>query len=75
LGLAVGQPVFATSLSGHVTPRDGNYVWECWYKFQLTDNISVTPALIYLSRPLGQLTPQGQGFSQFGGLIKTSFRF
>jgi hypothetical protein len=50
-------------------------VWECWYKFQLTDNISVTPALIYLSRPLGQLTPQGQGFSQFGGLIKTSFRF
>jgi len=35
----------------------------------------VTPALIYLSRPLGQRTPADQTFSQFGGLIKTSFKF
>jgi carbohydrate-selective porin OprB len=50
-------------------------VWEWWYKFQVTDKISVTPALIYLSRPLGQETPAGESFSQFGGLVKTSFRF
>jgi hypothetical protein len=31
--------------------------------------------LIYLSRPLGQQTPAGESFSQFGGLVKTSFRF
>jgi carbohydrate-selective porin OprB len=74
-GFAVGQPVFATALSDDVTPTDGNYVWEWWYKFQVTDNITVTPALIYLSRPLGMVTPQGDSFSQFGGLIKTSFRF
>ena len=74
-GFAVAQPVFATALSGEVTPRDGNYVWEWWYKFQLTDNITVTPALIYLSRPFGQQTPTGESFRQFGGLIKTSFRF
>jgi hypothetical protein len=74
-GFAVGQPVFATALTGGLTPNDGNYVWEWWYKFQVTDNIAVTPALIYLSRPLGQQTPQGDSFSQFGGLIKTSFRF
>jgi hypothetical protein len=74
-GFAVGQPVFATALSDDVTPNDGNYVWEWWYKFQVTDNITVTPALIYLSRPLGMTTPQGESFSQFGGLIKTSFRF
>jgi hypothetical protein len=74
-GFAVAQPVFATALTGDVTPNDGNYVWEWWYKFQVTDNITITPALIYLSRPLAQQTPAGQTFSQFGGLIKTSFRF
>ena len=74
-GFAVAQPVFATSLSGGASPNDGNYVWEWWYKFQVTDNISITPALIYLSRPLGQVTPAGGSFSQFGGLVKTSFRF
>ena len=75
LGLAVGSPVFATALSGGATPNDGNTVWEGWYKFQLTDQISLTPALFYLSRPLGQLTPSGQTLSQLGALIKTSFRF
>jgi carbohydrate-selective porin OprB len=75
LGMAVGQAPFATSLKGGDTPNDGNYVWEWWYKFQVTDNIAVTPALFYLSRPLGQQTPAGESFSQFGGLVKTSFRF
>ncbi|MCX5952007.1 MAG: iron uptake porin [Cyanobacteria bacterium] len=74
-GFAVAQPVFATALTDGVTPNDGNYVWEWWYKFQVTDNISITPALIYLSRPLGQVTPAGESFSQFGGLVKTSFSF
>ena len=74
-GFAVAQPVFATALTGGVTPNDGNYVWEWWYKFQVTDKITITPALIYLSRPLGQQTPAGESFSQFGGLVKTSFRF
>ena len=74
-GFAVGQPIFATSLYGGETPGDGNYVWEWWYKFQVTDNISVTPALFYLSRPLGQDTPSGQSLSQLGGLVKTTFRF
>ncbi len=74
-GFAVAQPVFATALSGGVTPNDGNYVWEWWYKIQVTDNLSITPALIYLSRPLGQVTPSGESFSQFGGLVKTSFSF
>ena len=74
-GMAVGQPIFATAFKGGDTPNDGNYVWEWWYKFQVTDNISVTPALFYLSRPLGQETPSGDSFNQLGGLIKTSFSF
>ncbi|MFN6352849.1 MAG: iron uptake porin [Cyanobacteriota bacterium] len=75
LGVAVGQPTFATRLEGGATPSDGNYVWEGWYTFQLTDNISLTPAIFYLSRPLGQATLEGESFRQLGGLIKTSVRF
>jgi carbohydrate-selective porin OprB len=73
--MAVGQPVYATSLTGSIAPDDGGLLWEWWYKFQVTDNITVTPALIYLSRPLGQTTPASESLSQFGGLIKTSFKF
>jgi hypothetical protein len=86
LGMAVGQPTFITSVEkSSVTidglkvsskPNDGNYAWEWWYKFQVTDNISVTPALFYLSAPLGQLQKvDGKSFDNFGGLVKTTFKF
>ncbi|MFM9072844.1 MAG: carbohydrate porin, partial [Cyanobium sp.] len=84
-GMAVGQPTFITSIDtsfvandGSVlrTPNDGNYAWEWWYKFQVTDTISVTPALYYLSAPLGQLQKSSDdSLSNFGGLVKTTFRF
>ena len=74
-GMAVGQPVFATALRGGDIPSDGNYLWEWWYSFQISDAISVTPALIYLSRPMGQDTPSDQSFSQLAGLVMTSFSF
>ena len=73
-GFAVGSAVFATSLTGGVSPDDGNLAWEWWYKFQVTDNITITPALFYLSRPMGQRTPEG-GFSALGAMIKTTFKF
>jgi hypothetical protein len=74
-GLAIGQAVFATALTGGVSADDGNYALEGWYKFQVTDAISITPALFYLSRPLGQRTPEGQSFSSLGALVKTTFKF
>ena len=73
--MAVGQPTFATRLEGGGTPNDGNFVWEWWYKLHVSEHITVTPALFYLSRPLGVDTPGGKSFQQLGGLIKTSFRF
>ncbi len=96
LGMAVGQPTFVTdvsyrndfkdSLSDFVA--DGNYAWEWWYQFQVTDNISVTPAIYYLSRPYGDLTngttnafggnrrgDRNVQFNNFGGLLKTTFKF
>jgi len=74
-GMAFGQAPYATSLSGGQTANDSNWMWEWWYAFQLSDNISITPALFYLSRPLGQETPAGQSFNQLGALVKTQFRF
>lgn len=74
-GMAVGQPIFATALADGQTPQDGNVAWEWWYKWQVTDTISVTPALFYLSRPLGQDTTPGNTIRQLGGLVKTTFRF
>ena len=95
-GMAVGQSTFVTGIDfdddydGDEWVGDANYAWEWWYKFQVTDNISVTPALFYLSRPQGQRTmvlnggfgPDGEPvgdkdntFSNFGGLIKTTFNF
>ncbi|KZR93318.1 Carbohydrate-selective porin, OprB family [Synechococcus sp. MIT S9509] len=80
LGVAIGQPTFATALKGGDTPYDGNYVMEAYYGFQVTDNITVTPAVFYLSRPLGELTYLGRDgkdgtFNQFGGVLRTTFTF
>jgi hypothetical protein len=77
LGMAVGQPTFVVNTGdSDFNANDGNYAWEWWYKFQVTDNISVTPALFYLSAPLGQLQKvNGESFNNFGGLVKTTFKF
>jgi len=90
LGFAVGQNTMVSKMTGNLSavvngnsfgfaaPQDGNYAWEWWYKLQVTDNISVTPAVFYLSNPLGQdVTVGGNGafFNSFGYLIKTTFRF
>ena len=90
LGFAFGQPTFATGLEScqkrkdcSSTPFDGNYAFELFYNFQVTDNIAITPAVFYLSRPIGQptrnLVNDGTGydgqFNIFGGLIQTTFKF
>jgi len=94
LGFAVGQPTFITSLTGiggdDIETYDGNYAFEVYYKFQVTDNIAVTPSLFWLSRPRGALSSaassaatvisdptfsDGEGLGTLGGLIQTTFRF
>jgi hypothetical protein len=56
-------------------PNDGNYAFEWWYKFQVSNNISITPAIFYLSRPNGQYTYNGRTNDAFGGIVQTQFRF
>lgn len=75
LGMAVGQPVFATALSGGQTADDGGVIMEGWYRLQLSDAISVAPTLFWLSRPLGMLTPAGGSLGQLGALIQTNINF
>jgi hypothetical protein len=83
-GMAVGQPSFVTSTRNGVTPFDGNYAWEWWYKFQVTDNISVTPMLFFLSNPSSAGAYQGPGTAAtspntganvFGGLLAGQIKF
>jgi hypothetical protein len=72
----------ATTGTGGSGANDANYMWEWWYKVQVTDNITVTPALFYISNVSGQLgslnRSGGSGTAAnnvLGGLLKTSFKF
>jgi len=97
LGMGVGQAPFVTQTgSGAVRSpewfnvqrgfasgaQDSNYMWEWWYKFQVTDNISITPAIYYINNFDGQWGKlnnsngkQDATDNLFGGLIKTTFKF
>ena len=70
-GMGLGQPSFATATSNGTPAESGVWAWEWWYQWQLSDAISVTPAVFYLNNPQGN---EG-GANQFGALVKTSFRF
>jgi hypothetical protein len=51
-----------------------NFGFEVWYKFQVTDNISVTPAIFWLQNggfDVGADTVE----DSFGAVLKTTFKF
>ena len=78
LGYAVGQPRFVTEVErkgDNDFVADGNYAMELWYKFQVTDNIAVTPSVYWLSRPYGFDTPDDKSVGVFGGVVQTVFKF
>jgi len=77
-GMAVGQPTFVTSTRNGQTPYDGNYAWEWWYQFQVTDNLAITPLLFYLSNPSSAGVYTGAnntGANVLGGLVTARFKF
>jgi len=73
LGMAVGQPTFATALRNGQTPNDGNYALELFYRYPISDRINITPAIFYLSRPYGQLTVGN--FNLFAALLQMNINF
>jgi len=80
LGMAVGQAQYWSKLASGGTPDDSNYLWEFWYKYQVTDNISVMPAIYYISDYNGSDGKTGPRSSKtnsnvFGALVKTTFKF
>ena len=56
------------------TEDDPGYAFELFYKFSVTDNITVTPALTYLTQPFANST-RLRGVEAFSGLVKTTFKF
>jgi len=85
-GMAVGQPSFVTATRNGQTPQDGNYAWEWWYKFKVSDQISLTPTIFYLSNPSSAGVPtaggggsnaagQATGGNQFGAFVAAQFKF
>jgi hypothetical protein len=58
-----------SNCTGGIWIPDGRetLAYELWYKFQVTDNISVTPAFFWVGNDGADDT--------YGGLIKTTFKF
>jgi hypothetical protein len=63
-GVAFGMPPFNSNNDSE------SWMLEVFYKFQATDNISVTPAFFYNSD-----YRNNSGFGTWGGVIQTTFRF
>ena len=77
-GIAAGQPTFITDIDVNGDKSDfvsgGGYAWEFFYKFQVTDNITVTPAVHYLSKPFPNQSSDNTT-TGLSGLVKTTFKF
>jgi hypothetical protein len=71
-GLAVGQPAHATGASG-----SSPWLLEVFYRFFLSENLTITPALFY-GRGVSTSKANDGGqpiFNGLGGVIQTTFEF
>jgi hypothetical protein len=69
-GLAFGSRVHATQLKGGSPDgAEDTFSWEAYYTFQVSDNVSVTPALF------GNKEPSTNGVDNSGALVLTQFKF
>jgi hypothetical protein len=66
-GFAIGAPGNAASLAADQKA----IMWEAFYRYKVSDAISVTPAVFYVSNNQGLK----QASSNYGGVIQTTFRF
>jgi len=64
LGIGLGESNSAVS----------NFGLEVWYKFQVTDNISVTPAIFWIQNG-GIDFPAATTADMYGAVLKTTFKF
>ena len=78
LGFAVGQPTWVSKTTGDNAAADSEddpgFAYELFYKFQVTDNITVTPALTLLTKPYSNDATQNE-INALSGIVKTTFKF
>jgi hypothetical protein len=80
LGMALGTSgqlrTGAPTGRGIVTNNgESNLAYELWYKFQVTDNISVTPGFFWIENSATAIAGPGSGDDTYGALVKTTFKF
>jgi hypothetical protein len=68
-GFAFGQAPFSTD-SGLGVSSSQSMMYEFFYKYQVSDNISVTPAIFWVND-----YQRNAGSYTWGGVIQTTFRF
>jgi hypothetical protein len=74
LGAAFGSySSYATEVKGNSDPDDENFAAEFWYNFQVTDNISIKPAVFWTQDANGDATRKGA--DKFGAVVQTTFKF
>ena len=76
-GIAIGSRQHATEVHAETASidddADDNFVWEAYYDFKVSDNITVTPAIFG-----GEDTYNGASDGSddiFGALVQTTFKF
>ncbi|PSF33160.1 hypothetical protein C7H19_20355 [Aphanothece hegewaldii CCALA 016] len=83
LGIFAGVPPYVAGLNANINPADGAadqrrynaplHV-EVFYKYQVTDNISFTPGVIWIKNP-SQARLQGDNEDVFIGTLRGTFTF
>ena len=71
-GFAVGSPLYVTSSSTGAQENAPGYMYELFYRFRVSDNISVTPSVFWISKNYNY---GNNGESTYGGVIQTTFKF
>ena len=82
-GFAIGGvPTVSANDSGWGTDGSMPIALETWYQFQVTDNISVTPGVFWVSGQnetktgkFGQVNVNKASSDVWGGIVKTEFKF
>ena len=73
-GVALGQRQMATDKVSNLDDGgDSNRIWEAYYTFQVSDNITVTPALFGGLDTKAGSSDRDDDF--WGGLVQTTFKF
>jgi hypothetical protein len=75
-GVAFGQPSYA-NLNGNTAGQQKPWLIEWFYRYQVSDNISITPTLFYGSSIANSSasTTTNSAFTGLGGVIQTTFKF